>query len=88
MCLFQAPKPTSMPVPPAIAPRVDQNTQLPTKRQVVDPDTTADIQYGTGQKKAGPAAGKKKGTDALKINLNLGSTTGSTTGGANVQQGQ
>ena len=73
-----------MPVPPAITPRLDQNTQLPTKKQVVDPDTTADISYGTGQKKAGPAAGKKTGTDALKINLNLGESTGTTTGGANV----
>ena len=74
-----------MPVPPAIAPRIEKNRQLPTKKEVVDPDTTADISYGTGQKKAGPAAGKKKGTDQLKINLNTGTATGSTTGGANVQ---
>ena len=74
-----------MPVPPAIAPRIEKNTNLPTKKEVVDPDTTADISYGTGQKKAGPAAGKKKGTDQLKINLNTGTATGSTTGGANVQ---
>ena len=85
MCIFGAPKPTSMPVPPAIAPRIEKNTNLPTKKEVVDPDTTADISYGTGQKKAGPAAGKKKGTDQLKINLNTGTATGSTTGGANVQ---
>ena len=85
MCLFQAPKPTSMPVPPAIAPRIEKNRPLPTKKEVVDPDTTADIAYGTGQKKAGPAAGKKKVTDQLKINLNTGGeTVGSTTGGANV----
>ena len=43
-----------------------------------------DISYGTGQKKSSPAAGKKTGTDALKINLNLGGSTGSSTGGANV----
>ena len=85
MCIFGAPKPTSMPVPPAIAPRIEKNRQLPTKKEVVDPDTPADISYGTGQKKAGPAAGKKKGTDQLKINLNTGTATGSTTGGANVQ---
>ena len=85
MCVFKAPKPTSMPVPPAIAPSIEKNSPLPTKKEVVDPDTTADISYGTGQKKAGPAAGKKTGTDALKINLNLGDTTGSTTGGANVK---
>ena len=85
MCIFGAPKPTSMPVPPAIAPRIEKNRQLPTKKEVVDPDTTADISYGTGQKKAGPAAGKKKGTDQLKINLNTGTATGATTGGENVQ---
>ena len=73
-----------MPVPPAIAPRVEKERPLPTKKEVVDPDTTADIAYGTGQKKAGPATGKKTGTDALKINLNLGGATGSATGGANV----
>ena len=51
MCVFKAPKPTSMPVPPAIAPRVEKNRPLPTKKELVDPDTTADISYGTGQKK-------------------------------------
>ena len=84
MCLFRAPKPTSMPVPPAISPRIEKNRPLPTKKEVVDPNTTADISYGTGQKKSSPAAGKKTGTDALKINLNLGGSTGSSTGGANV----
>ena len=84
MCVFRAPKPTAMPVPPAITPRIEKDTTLPAKKEVVDPDTTADISYGTGQKKAGPAAGRKTGTDALKINLNLGSSTGTTTGGANV----
>ena len=86
MCVFRAPSPTQVaPPPPPVAPRVPKDTTLPTKKEVEDPDTTADIQYGTGQKKAGPAAGKKTGTDALKINLNLGDTTGSTTGGANVK---
>ena len=84
MCIFKAPKPTSMPVPPAIAPRIEKNRPLPTKKEVVDPDTTADISYGTGQKKAGAAAGKKRGTDQLKIPLNVGTATGSTTGGTNV----
>ena len=85
MCIFRAPQPTPMAVPPPITPRVDKDSTLPTKKEVVDPDTKADIAYGTGQKKAGPAAGKKKGTDQLKINLNTGGETiGSTTGGANV----
>ena len=85
MCIFRAPQPTPMAVPPPITPRVDKDSTLPTKKEVVDPDTKADIAYGTGQKKAGPAAGKKKGTDQLKINLNTGGETiGSRTGGANV----
>ena len=50
----------------------------------MDKDDVASIQYGTGQKKAGPAAGKKTGTDQLKIPLNTGTETGSTTGGLNV----
>ena len=73
-----------MPSPPPIAPRVPTDTSLPVKKQVVDSDTKADVKYGTGQKKAGPAAGKKTGTDALKINLNTGTETGSKTGGLNV----
>ena len=84
MCVFKAPKATSMPVHPAIEPRVAKERPLPTKKEVVDPDTKADIAYGTGQKKAGPAAGKKTGTDAVKINLNTGGATGASTGGANV----
>ena len=85
MCIFRAPQPTPMAVPPPITPRGDKDTTLPTKKEVVDPDTKADIAYGTGQKKAGPAAGKKKGTDQLKINLNTGGERiGSATGGANV----
>ena len=86
MCLFKAPTPKPMPTPPPVKPRIEKDTTLPTSKDVADPDVTADVQYGTGQKKASPAAGKKRGTDQLKINLNTGgSPVGTTTGGANVQ---
>ncbi len=83
MCLFQ-PKTTPFAAPPGIEPRQDTDTTLPTKKDVVDPDTKAEVDYGTGGKKAGPAAGKKTGTDQLKIDLNTGNNTGSSSGGANV----
>ncbi len=84
MCLFKAPKSVAMPQPPPIQPRIDTDTSLPKAKPTVDKDDTASVKYGTGQKKAGPAAGKKTGTDALKINLNTGTETGSKTGGLNV----
>ena len=84
MCLFKAPKSSPMASPPPIQPRVDKTSALPDSKPVVDNDTAAKIEYGTGGKKAGPAAGKKTGTDALKINLNTGTETGSKTGGLNV----
>jgi len=84
MCIFSAPSPTPFAAPPAIEPRQDTNTDLPGKKDVVDPDTKAEVDYGTGGKKAGPAAGKKTGTDQLKIDLNTGKDTGAASGGANV----
>mgnify|MGYP003127709548 CR=1 FL=1 len=82
MCLFRAPDSKAMPTPPAIAPRTDTDTSLPTKKEVVDPDTKAGVSYGTGQKKAAPAA--KTGASQLKIKLNQDDNIGSSTGGANV----
>jgi len=73
-----------MAAPPPITPRVDKDTTLPTKKEVIDPDTKADVAYGGGVKKTSPAAGKKTGTDQLKINLNTGSGTGTSSGGLNV----
>ena len=54
------------------------------KERTLDPDETAEVQYGSGQKKSSPGAGKKTGTDALKINVNTGGTGGAGTGGLNV----
>jgi len=84
MCLFKAPKSVALPQPPPIKPRIDTDTTLPTAKPTVDKDATASIKYGTGQKEAGPASGKRTGTDSLKINLNTGDDTGSKTGGVNV----
>ena len=83
MCLF-APKPTPFAAPPAIEPRQDTNSDLPSKKDVVDPDVKAEVDYGAGGKKAGPSSGKKGGADDLKIDLNTGNDTGSSSGGANV----
>ena len=84
MCLFKIPTPIALPTPPPIKPMQDTNTALPDSKPLVDQDDVASIQYGTGQKKAGPAAGKKTGTDQLKIPLNTGGDPGSETGGMNV----
>ena len=84
MCLFKIPTPKALPTPPPIKPMQETNTTLHDSKPLVDKDDVASVKYGTGQKKAGPAAGKKTGTDALKINLNTGTETGSTTGGLNV----
>mgnify|MGYP003123016683 CR=1 FL=1 len=84
MCLFRTPKPTAMATPPPVAPRVNTDTALPKAKPTIDPEDTAQVKYGTGQKKDSPGAAKKTGTDSLKINLNTGGATGSSTGGMNV----
>jgi hypothetical protein len=60
-----------------------QASRLPSKKELVDPDETAGVEYGTTAKSSPRGTAKKTGTDALKINLNTG-TTGNTTGGMNV----
>ena len=85
MCLFRS-APTPMPTPAPIQPRqpdVVQASRLPSKKELVDPDETAGVEYGTTAKAAPRGTAQKTGTDALKINLNTG-TTGNTTGGMNV----
>ena len=85
MCLFKQPKPQAIaPATTPIQPRVPTETTIPTAKPVVKDDEVATVQYGTGQKKAGPAAGKKTGTDALKINMNTGDEAGTKSGGLNV----
>ena len=86
MCLFRS-SPAPMPTPAPIQPRqpdVVQASRLPSKKELTDPDETAGVEYGTTAKAKTRGAAKKTGTDALKININPGSTGGGTTGGMNV----
>ena len=76
-----------MPTPAPIQPRqpdVVQASKLPSKKELIDPDETAGVEYGTTAKTAPRGTAKKTGTDALKININPGATGGGTTGGMNV----
>ena len=83
MCIFRsAPAPVSTPAP--IQPRqpdLVRESTLPTKKDLLDPDDVAGVEYGTSAKKDASTAGAKTGTDALKINLNTGTGEG---GGMNV----
>ena len=75
-----------MPTPAPIQPRqpdVVQAGRLPDKKELVDPDETAGVEYGTTAKAKTKGAAKKTGTDALKININPGATGGGATGGLN-----
>ena len=76
-----------MPTPAPIQPRqpdVVQASRLPSKKELVDPDETAGVEYGTTAKAKTRGAAKKTGTDALKININPGTTAGTGSGGLNV----
>ena len=86
MCLFRS-TPTPMPTPTPIQPRqpdVVNQSRLPSKKELVDPDEVAGVEYGTTAKAKTRGAAKKTGTDALKIDINPGTASGSTTGGLNV----
>ena len=75
-----------MPTPAPIQPRqpdVVQASRLPSKKELVDPDEVAGVEYGTTAKTSPRGTAKKTGTDALKININT-PTAGNTTGGMNV----
>ena len=74
-----------MPTPAPIQPRqpdVVQASRMPSKKELIDPDETAGVEYGTTAKSQPRGTAKKTGTDALKININTG-TAGSTSGGLN-----
>ena len=67
--------PTPLPAPAPIQPRqpdLVRKSQLPGKKELVDPEDIADVEYGTGSgrdTKDTRGAAKRTGTDALKINL-------------------
>ena len=88
MCLFRSAPPTPISTPAPIQPRnpnLTQESQLPTKKELVDPDEVSGVEYGTSAKKTDPVnAAKATGTDALKINVNTGAAGGAGTGGLNV----
>tara|TARA_R100000458_G_C8097922_1_gene125837 strand:+ start:208 stop:474 length:267 start_codon:yes stop_codon:yes gene_type:complete len=88
MCIFRQkmPEPTNMGSMKPAESRVNPgaSSPLPTKKELVDPDEIQGIQYGDQRKKQTPAAGKKVGTGALRIPLNVGGGAGGGTGGANV----
>jgi len=60
-------------------------SRMPDKKELIDPEDIADVEYGqqTGQKKDPRMASKRTGTDALKINLNTGTASTAGTGGVN-----
>ena len=92
MCFFRRPAPAPVSTPAPIQPRqpdLVQAGRLPRKKELLDPDDVADVEYGAqeGAKKGTMddtrGAAKRVGTDALKINLNTGNEGGGT-GGLNV----
>ena len=89
MCLFggggrSPPLPTpSQTFQPSVQ-QQNQDAVSPEKKELLDPDESVEVAYGSGAKKSAPSAGKKTGTDALKINVNTGGTQGGGTGGLNV----
>ena len=88
MCLFRSRTPTPLPTPQPIQPRnpdLVQAGRLPSKKELIDPDDVAGVEYGTTQRKDDTrGAAKRTGTDALKININTGGDAGGGTGGLNV----
>ena len=82
------PSPTPLPAPAPIQPRqpdLVRKSQLPGKKELVDPEDIADVEYGTGsgrEAKDTRGQAKRQGTDALKINLNT--EAGGESGGLNV----
>ena len=81
--------PTPLPAPAPIQPRqpdLVRKSQLPGKKELVDPEDIADVEYGTGsgrETKDTRGAAKRTGTDALKINLQT-PDSGNTGGVSNV----
>ena len=73
MCGGGGPQP--LPTPAPIQPRqpdLVRKSQLPGKKELVDPEDIADVEYGTGsgrEAKDTRGQAKRQGTDALKINL-------------------
>ena len=86
MCISFGRRPTPVSTPAPIQPRqpdLVSAAKLPSKKELLDPDETAGVEYGTSAKKDAKGASKRTGTDALKININTGAG-GQGSGGLNV----
>ena len=80
-------RPTPMPTPAPIQPRqpdLARASRKPDKKELVDPEDVAGVEYGTTAKTDPRGTAAKTGTDALKIPLNPGGEAGSKSGGINV----
>tara|TARA_B000000532_G_scaffold66976_1_gene52942 strand:- start:241 stop:510 length:270 start_codon:yes stop_codon:yes gene_type:complete len=89
MCIrFGGGAPTPISTPAPIQPRqpdLVSAARLPSKKELLDPDDVAGVEYGTQSKKEDArGAAKRTGTDALKININTGGGGGEGSGGLNV----
>jgi len=87
MCIFGSRSATPISTPAPIQPRqpdLVKESQLPSSKELLDPDDVAGVEYGTSQRKKTPVGtAKKTGTDALKININSGAG-GADTGGLKI----
>ena len=92
MCFFRSAPPAPISTPAPIQPRqpdLVQAARLPSKKELLDPDDVAGVEFGAGEgAKKGQmddtrGAAKRTGTDALKININT-DAGGTGTGGLNV----
>ena len=88
MCVFGRRSPTPVSTPAPIQPRQPDLVaagRLPGRKELLDPDDVAGVEYGTNEKtgEGKRQEAKRTGTDALKINLNTG-TEGGNSGGLNV----
>ena len=72
--------PQPLPAPPPIQPRqpdLVRKSQLPGKKDLVDPEDLADVEYGTGsgrEAKDTRGQSKRQGTEELKVNVNTGAS--------------
>mgnify|MGYP003149706401 CR=1 FL=1 len=88
MCRPSPPQP--LPAPAPIQPRqpdLVRKSQLPGKKELVDPEEIADVEYGSGtgrEAKDTRGQSKRQGTEELKVNLNTGaSDAAGSSGGVN-----
>ena len=84
------PEPQPLPAPAPIQPRqpdLVRKSQLPGKKELVDPEDVADVEYGSGsgrEQKDTRGQSKRQGTEELKVNVNTGaSEAAGTSGGVN-----